>query len=269
MPTLSVCRLPTLAALLACGALAAAAPAAAQSDDIPLAPEPPPLNAPTPERTERPTLAPQDAAPQNGSPQNGSPQNGSPQGEPGGTPQAPAGEAVEAPVVLVPERKSEPEAAPAPEPEIVTSQPAAQPGSGVVSSAPPIPPRRPPVPENWIVRQAQTAEPQRSQQAAYTSETSQRFGRDLDEPRAGFARVEGDMFWDEFTIGTDGRKACTGRAAVLGASLAASFKENGVWVPGEPLRLSVPCETPDGREIALACVAQDRAPVLDLSCRID
>jgi hypothetical protein len=252
-------------ALALAGGLGPAGPARAQSEmraqsDIPLAPEPPPLSgAPAPDSA---SDSGADSDPVSGASTDG-----------------------DAPLVIAPE--AEPQGAPAPADAVESApsapaEPASQAGDGtgvssvgIAAAGLPLPPRRPPVPASFTPPPAPApdqpprAEPSSAGSQRFESETAQRFGRDLSEPRAGFARVEGDMFWDAFTIGRDGRIECTTRAALYGSSLAASFKEKGIWVPGEPLKLSVPCETPDGRTIGLACVAQDRAPVLDLSCRID
>lgn len=249
-PPRAACRLAArairclVAASLLAGGSALAQSPGTDADAIPAAPEPPPFGAPPPAA---PPPAP-DTAP------------------------VPApGPAEEPPTVLVPQDPPQgaPEPAPAPAPAASAAASAAR-----AQWLPPLPPRRPAeVPPGFgpgapaapPVQAAPTPEPP----ADFTSETAQRFETVLETPRAGFSRVEGDMLWDDFTIGVEGRRACTAWVAARGAAVAASFKEKGIWVPGEPLKVSVPCTAPDGREIAFQCVAGDRAPVLDLSCRLE
>ncbi len=248
----AACRLAALAVrCLVAASLLAGGGALAQNsgsgdDAIPAAPEPPPFGAPPPAA---PAPAP-DAGP------------------------VPApGPAEEPPTVLVPQDAPQEAPEPAPAPAPPAEAPAAAPAARA-QWLPPLPPRRPDqvppgfratAPSAPPVQETPTPEPP----ADFASATAQRFETVLETPRAGFARVEGDMFWDDFTIGVEGRRACTAWVAARGAAVAASFKEKGIWVPGEPLKVSVPCTAPDGREIAFACVASDRAPVLDLSCRLE
>ncbi len=244
---------------------AAAAPQLAQTQpvgeaDIPLAPPPPPLDgspardAPAPEAT--PESAPE----------------ATPESAPEPSPDPAPDSAAAPPRPLLPEESTaapdgdaaptgapEEEAAPAGRRQTETAAPA---------SLPPLPPRRPAVPDAVAAPEAPPAPAQPSER--FTDTGSQRFSRELDAPRAGFHRVEGDMHWERAPIPAELKTACTTRVARLGSSLAASFKEQGLWTPPDPLSLTVDCADGAGRSIGtFVCQAQDFAPVLDLSCRLE
>ena len=220
--------------------------------DIPLAPPPPPLD----QRPLQPEPSPS-ADPANGAPR----------------------------PLLPPEPAPEPTASeppatepPATEPTVQPADEAAPKGTPIPAAAPepdgeggqvPLPPRRPAPPPDVVASPPLPAAPPSGDAATFTDEGSQRFSRDLDAPRAGFSRVEGDLHWERAPIPPAIKTACTTRVARLGSSVAASFKEQELWTPPDALTLTVDCDDGEERPIGtFVCKAQDFAPVLDLSCRL-
>ena len=225
--------------------------------DIPLAPPPPPLEQRPPQSDPSSAADPSPAA---------DPADGAPR------PLLPP-EPAEEPVVSAPlpeteppvtEPSVQPAAEPAPE---ATPTPAALPEPDGEGARVPLPPRRPVPPTDAVAAPPSPAA--QGDAATFTDEGSQRFGRDLDAPRAGFLRVAGDLHWERAPIPPAVKTACTTRVARLGSSVAASFKEQGLWTPPEALTLTVDCDDGEERPIGtFVCKAQDFAPVLDLSCRL-
>ena len=226
--------------------------------DIPLAPPPPPLDQRPPQSDPSSAADPSPAA---------DPADGAPRPL---LPSEPAEEpAVSAPPPQTEPPETEPPVQPAAEPAPeATPTPAALPDPDGEDGQVPLPPRRP-VPPDAVAAPPSPAAPLSGDAATFTDEGSQRFGRDLDAPRAGFLRVAGDLHWERAPIPPAVKTACTTRVARLGSSVAASFKEQGLWTPPEALTLTVDCDDGEERPIGtFVCKAQDFAPVLDLSCRL-
>lgn len=232
----------------------------AVDDAIPAAPPPPPLGA-TPET---PAFSPADE-----------------QEQAGPRPLLPGDPPVEAdpPVESDQMPPAEPEVAEpeGPRPETAPAG-ASEPRSVALPDSPndgenvPLPPRRPAPPPDFAAVPATTGPTSapNGEGDRFTDDGSQRFARDLDQPRSGFRRVEGDMLWERAPIPPTIKTACTTRVARLGSSLAASLKDQGLWPANEKLTLSVDCDDGEERPIGtFLCEAQDFAPVLDLSCRLE
>lgn len=235
----------------------------AVEDEIPAAPPPPPLGT----SPAAPALSPPSEQEQAG------PRPLLPPDPPADSPADPPAEPeVAEPGVVVPDEQqleTAPDSAPA-------SRSVALPESPGDGETVPLPPRRPtPPPDFAAVPPAATPSPEPAslpsgERDRFTDDGSQRFSRDLDQPRSGFRRVEGDMLWERAPIPQALKTACTTKVARLGSSLAASFKDQGLWVPAEKLTLSVDCDDGEERPIGtFLCEAQDFAPVLDLSCRLE
>lgn len=276
-PTPTTCRtaVSTAASLFAVLLLTVALPLPTVSQaaelaqtDIPLAPPPPPLDQRPPQSDPSSAADPSPSA---------DPADGAPRPL---LPSEPAEESAEEPVVSAPPPQTEPPeteppvrpaAEPAPE---ATPTPAALPEPDGEDGQVPLPPRRPAPPTDAVAAPPSPAPPSPAaplsgDAATFTDEGSQRFGRDLDAPRAGFLRVAGDLHWERAPIPPAVKTACTTRVARLGSSVAASFKEQGLWTPPEALTLTVDCDDGEERPIGtFVCKAQDFAPVLDLSCRL-
>ena len=254
-----------LGSLLVPGALQAqeAAPADVEAspaveDEIPAAPPPPPLGT----SPAAPALSPPSEQEQAG------PRPLLPPDAPADSPADPPAE----PAIAVPDEQ-QPETAPDSAP---ASRSVALPESPGDGETVPLPPRRPTPPPDFAavpptaVPTPEPASPPSGERDRFTDDGSQRFSRDLGQPRSGFRRVEGDMLWERAPIPQALKTACTTKVARLGSSLAASFKDQGLWVPAEKLTLSVDCDDGEERPIGtFLCEAQDFAPVLDLSCRLE
>ncbi|WP_119166082.1 hypothetical protein [Algihabitans albus] len=250
-PAVRAAALRSLALLLAASLLFPSAPHAlevaqaetAPEDGIPVAPPPPPLGG-TPQRSDpSPPREPEQAAPR---------------------PLLPAD-----PPLADPSQVEPPPADPLPPAELPdASEPVSGPAAAPVGDRVPLPPRRPTPPPDFAASPPSPAPAGEAE--TFTDDGSQRFARDLELPRAGFSRVEGDMHWERAAVPPAIKTACTTKVARLGSSLAASFKDQELWPPAETLSLTVDCDDGEGRPIGtFVCQAQDFAPVLDLSCRLE